>query len=189
MSTIIPTTGTIDTDAQTKAASRAIPELQPMKVIQIPVPDVSSVTTSVLESGPEQTTKLGGKTMSKKEHEKQLALKEQAEIQRRIAQVSTLDLPPIPLEERNLKSRIPMMTNDQAEFPKEWAGLRRVYRAWLQTPISISGIVSSETTLTPDKLQGLIMALDPADGLLIQYKGIEIFVPAANVKCCVLKER
>ena len=194
MSTIIPTNGNINTaEEQAKAASRPVPQLQPMRIVQ--VSESQPAENVDLKDPSNQVLKSGKKVvMSKKELEKLEAEK---------AKKPAANKPIIPnhlraetvlmsTEERNLQNaqRIEGNYSRKSEpvYPEEWAGLPRVYRAWLQTPISVSGIFSSESTLTSDKFEGLVMTVK--DGfLVIRYKDSEHGTPLANVKHLIFKER
>ncbi len=185
MATIIPTNSSApDTDAQAKAASRPEPVFQPMRIV-----DASKTSTPTPPAGPSVPVDKKGKPLvrSKKEieAEKKAALKPS-----RPVPTPPPAIPAPPEFDRNRKPAA-VMYEESEEMPDEWtaAGYSRVFRAWLQTPIDISGVLSSETTFVPGaKLPGLVMAND-GKCLHIKVKGMWISVPHANVKCMVVKER
>ncbi len=168
---------------------RPEPVLQPMKIVQ--------VDESTIPKQPEGDVPRDAKgkklVMSKKEIEAKklqasapkpsLLHRSEAIVQANQQVISDLD--------RNAKSA--RNDNQAPEFDEEWLakiGGRIVHVAWLQTSVSISGYVSSETTFSPQKIMGLTMSWSN-DGLLCKIDNnrnpsIEILIPAANVKCMVV---
>ena|ERR1700722_14224418 len=173
-----------DTEAQAKAASRPEPTFQPMRIVDAsktsnPNPAPAAASAPVDSKGKKLVR-------SKKEIE---AEKKSVKPNRPIPTPATA-IPAPPEFDRNAKPAT-VQYEESSEFPSEWSsnGYTRVYRAWLQTPIDISGVLSSETTFVPGlKLPGLVMASDGKE-LFIKVKGLFISVPYANVKCMVYKER
>lgn len=166
---------------------RPEPILQPMRVVQVPdLPPVSSAIPSVTPNNPTGKKLVMGKkeieaaTRAKKpKAPTPFVYKSDQEVQAsNLARIDDLD--------RNTKTGV--VENQLPEYDWDWINSiegKHVSIAWLQTPISISGFVSSETTMSPQKIRGLSMVWNGED-LLFKientngvFKG---FIPGANVK-------
>lgn len=171
---------------------RPEPVLQPMKIIQAPeTPEFKPPTDS--EGNPIPLDRKGKKlVMSKKEYEAAKAAKPKAPILIASDAVIAANREVISNLDRNAK--VTSNDNQAPEFDQEWlkeVGGKPVSVAWLQTGVSVSGYVSSETTFSPQKIKGLTMSWG-VDGLLCKIDNkriasITLLIPAANVKILALE--
>jgi hypothetical protein len=190
---------------QEQPKQRPEPVLQPMRVVHVDGPQAlpfnPTLDIQLDQSAPGQAparTPLNptGKklNMSKREIEavkrfkakapQAIPIKSEAEIlESNARRIDDLD--------RNTRTGI---TPDlMPKYDYDWlesVGGKHVSTAWLQTAISISGFVNSESTFAYNKIKGMTMSWFP-DGLMCiidNSSGIkEIFVPSANVKCLVFE--
>lgn len=174
---------------------RPEPKLQPMRIVQVPdLPAVAVQPAPGREVTPNNPT--GKKlVMSKKELEAAKRAEQKSKPNGNIPFIHTDVVPSYEDIMRNDADRNTKLARNQehiSEIDESWlkeVGGRSVSIAWLQTAVSVSGFVSSETTFSSQKIRGLTMSWT-TDGLLCKIdnvSGIKILlVPAANVKCMSL---
>lgn len=165
---------------------RKEPIMQPMRVVQVPESPVSAVSTSV-DKTPNNPT---GKKLVKGKKEIE------AEIRMKSKPVAKPILPAHVIAENNARLIDDLDRNtktgrnvEQApDYDLDWVketGGRLITIAWLQTAVSVSGFISSESTFSPQKIRGLTMSWS-TDGLLCKIdntNGVKILlIPSANVK-------
>jgi hypothetical protein len=167
--------------------ARPEPKLQPMRIVQVP-------DTPVIPTAPGREVTPNNPTgkklvMSKKEIE--AAKRAKAKPSGNIPFIHTDAVPTrdqILMGDAERNSRLARNIEQAPEIDTEWLkeiGGEPTELAWLQTAISVSGFISSDTTLSSQKIRGLSMSW-MGDGLRCQiknHKGCkQFFIPAANVK-------
>lgn len=65
---------------------------------------------------------------------------------------------------------------------------QEVKLCYVQTPVTIPGIMTSYTTLEAAKITGLKMYLMDNGGISLHVKNVIAYVPAANIKIALLEE-
>lgn len=167
--------------------TRKEPVMQPPRIVQVdgPQPQLGMPADAI------PTNPTGKKLVkSKKEIE--------AEERARAVPVTKKILSPVEIAEINARriedldrnARTTRNSEQAPEYDMEWfklVGGTLVTIAWLQTAISVSGYISSETTMSPQKIRGLTMSWNPElGGLLCKVTTVTgsktLLIPSANVK-------
>jgi hypothetical protein len=176
---------------------RKEPVLQPMRVVQVPDVPVTSVSTSPVpnkEAVP--TDDKGNKlVMGKKEYEKIKKAKAVPYHKPITPTASIVEANAKIIEDLDRNAKLGRNSAEQApEYDYDWlkkVGGKHAVIAWLQTPISVSGFISSESTFSPQKIRGLTMSWqnnesEYGQGLLYKIENTNgnmvHFIPSSNVK-------
>ncbi len=171
---------------------RKEPVLQPMRVVQVEGPQpMLGMPAPGRDVAPNNPT---GKKLvkSKKDIEAEARAQSKPVSKPLLSPTEIANINATRINDLDRNTKLARNQEQAPEYDLGWlkeTGGQLVTIAWLQTAISISGYISSESTFSPQKIRGLTMSWK-SDGLLCKIQnqsGTKILlIPAANVKAMEL---